>query len=194
MIWRMIWAAAVLISFTDRDLQAQQAALQEWAPAQPELAKLSDEVSCGGGSLRILKGMTGPVARTVGQQTRTAWGQSGVGILEVKQFTINPDRPNPEQVLTDYLEFFKTRSPKFENTAVEAGLLGGKPALRIRMRGEGLLGLPGDQFGFIYAFIGPERATLVTGVGPAATVDDVESAALTFRLAEAANLPEKNIP
>jgi hypothetical protein len=152
----------------------------DWKPSPAQLAKLGPEVKVEGWSLRPPKGWEHRVKREAAE-TRYLWGKNGVGVLVLVRPAAQPAKTTADATFESSLGALKARSKGLKLARTEKGTIGGQPFVRVRYRMDALPQMPGADSGFIYATAEAGTSVVWTGVGTAASIEEMEAAVLTYR-------------
>jgi hypothetical protein len=172
-------ALGCLVSISAFASVAQEPAT-EWQPAPARVANLGPEAKVEGWSLRPPKGWEHRVQREA-TESRYVWGKEGAGALVVVRPAAQPLKRTPDDVMDSALGALKARSKGLQLTDVERGTVGGRAFTCVRYSMDPNPQLPGLEYGFIYATAEAGNAVILTGVGTAASIEDLEASAQTYR-------------
>jgi len=152
-----------------------------WQPDEARSKRLAAAAKFEGWSIRPLSGYENRTKKDA-RETRTTWVKQDQGAMSVIQ-ALNPaDKITLEQGLDRVVELMKQRWRNVELTPYERGVIDGKTFVRTRYSAEGLPGVAGRGFGFVYATYDAKTPFVITGFGTEKTIEDVEASALTFRI------------
>ena len=151
-----------------------------WQPTPARLANLGPETKVEGWSLRAPKGWEHRVSREA-TETRYLWGKDGMGVLVMTRPAASPLKRTPDDAMESALSAIKARMNGLKLAAPERGTIGGQPFIRARYRMDPIPQMPGGDLGFLYATTEAGTPVIITGIGNAATVEDMEAAVQTYR-------------
>lgn len=155
--------------------------LPTWAPAEARLKQLGAEEKFEGWAIRGPQGYPHRTKKD-DRETRTTWVKQGAGGLTVNQAN-NPAEPiTLEQGLDRIVTLMKGRFKNVNHTPFERGTIDGKIFIRTRFSGEGLPGVDGRGFGFVYTTFDAKTPIVITGFGTEKAIEDLESSALSLKV------------
>jgi hypothetical protein len=152
----------------------------EWQPAPARLAKLGPETKIEGWSLRPPKGWEHRVKREA-TESRYTWGKEGLGAIVVVRPAAQPLKSTADSAMDSAMGALKARTKGLKLAEPERGKLGGQPFVRVRYRMDPQPQMPGWNSGIVYATAEAGTPVILTGVGTAASIEDMEAAFMTYR-------------
>ncbi|CAN5886216.1 hypothetical protein BH23PLA1_BH23PLA1_19570 [soil metagenome] len=161
--------------------QGQGGELPEWQPDEARVQQLADETRFEGWAIRPPRDYQHRVTPDANEK-RYLWAKQGEGALVVIEANVPAGQVTPEKALEAYLNMLKSRARNLNQSPFERGLVNGKVFLRTRFSAEGLPGVPGSGFGFVYQTMEGNKPMVITGSGTRATIENIEAAALTIRI------------
>lgn len=155
--------------------------LPVWEPDAARLKRLAAEVNNQTWTIRPPTGYDRH-AMDAANESRVVWSRPKEGSIIVSRAQAAANYGGTDQMLDRYLASLRGKARGLQTTPTERGRIQGKQFVRIRFSAEGLAGMNGPIYGFVYLTVDGERPLGIMGAGTSVNIEDLEAAALTLHL------------
>jgi hypothetical protein len=161
-------------------------AVPKWDPTPALINNLDTEFKSDGWSIRPPKNMPHRVVNSQ-NEVRTTWAAQGGGIVVTKVVTKSGNdgrQADLDAAAKAMAKLLEGRAKNMQTNPTEQGTIHGRRVSRIRYSAEGLPGISGRGFGFIYVATEGKTLIAINGFGTTDNILNLEASAQTIDIAK----------